>query len=163
MLTTMPLKSRDQRIRDEFIAVGPMSVPEFARHCIDVGIYEEHDLTQFALVTVQGQIRTALKAPDKSGLPFAGQTTAKAEISDAEEGDLDEEQIATPNRAKVWAQRSFWAYEDYALNIREAIVQRDTLHFHATDLADECRTRFGRAPLITNPTRQDHRSEGVAD
>jgi hypothetical protein len=163
MLTTMPMKSRDQRIRDEFAKVGPMSVPAFARHCVEVGIWAEHELSQFAITTVQGFIRVALKAPDRSGLPFAGQTVARADDdTETEEGDADPEDQPV-RRAKVWAQRSFWNYEDYDLNIREAVAQRDILHFHATDMADECHARFGRAPLIVNPVRQDKRNRGVAD
>lgn len=159
MLTTMPMKSRDQRIRDEFVKVGPMTVPAFSLHCIDVGIYAEHELTQYALATVQGHIRTALKAPDKSGLPFAGQTVARAE-EDVENEEGDDESPEQPvSRANLWAQRSFWGYEDYALNIREAIAQRDTLHFHAVDLASECHDRFGRAPLIVNPARPGKKRE----
>lgn len=142
MLRTMPIVSKQQMIRDEFERVGPMTTQAFARHCIDVGIWDADEIGAFAVRAAQAQIRLALKAPDATGLPFAGPTMARG---DAEEEAESEE----PGGASRWAQRSFWAYDDYALNIREAIKQRNILDFHARELANECRDRFGIAPDVS--------------
>lgn len=130
MLSTMPAVSRDQRIRDAFAQAGAMTTGEFARHCIEIGIYTEEDLESFAIQHVQSEVRKALKRPDLTGLPFAGQTTEKVD------------------GAAVWKQRNLWTYDDYAVNIRELITQRDTLHTEAVKLSDECRERFGIAPDV---------------
>lgn len=156
MLTPMPMLSREQRIRDEFERVGPMTIPAFARHCLSIGIWAEHEIAGFALTTVEGKIRQALKAPDTSGLPYAGPTNPR---DDDEAADEDE----SGSKAQPWRTRPLWNFDDYVLNIAEGIKQRDAIHFHIVDLADECRGRFGRAPLIVDPQRPGGRKHHAAD
>jgi hypothetical protein len=134
VLHPFPEKSRDQRIRDEFVAVGgSMGTNRFARHCISAGIWFDDELEALQVKAVQSKIRDALRVADASGLPFAGQTTRTEE---------DDE------RAPVWMQRHLWDYGDYALNIGERVKQRDSLHYEAIGLHDECLARFGRAPSL---------------
>lgn len=157
MLTPMPMLSRDERIRQEFERVGPMSMNRFALHCLSAGIWPDHEVSRFAVNAAQAICRKALKHPDASGLPFAGQTTIRDE-ADSEGTDGESEKAPLQ-----WAQRSFWGYDDYALNIQEGLIQRDAIHFHVIDLADECRGRFGRAPLINDPQRPQERRHRAAD
>lgn len=133
MVTPITKPSREQRIRDEFARVGPMSTRAFAQHCLTYGIWSAEERDEFELAKAQAEVRKALKGRDEHGLPFAGRTTT------TEEG------------SGVWAVRQAWLFEDYELNISELAKQRDTLHWEATGLADECRDRYGRAPAITWP------------
>lgn len=127
-----PREARDVRIRAEFEQVGgSMGTNEFARHCVDSGIWESHELERIQLAGVQSEIRKALKKADATGLPFAGPTA-----------ETDGE------GAPVWKQRTFWEFADYESNVRELIAQRDVLHLEALALAEECRRRYGRAPAI---------------
>lgn len=135
MLTIMePKTSRDQRIREEFDAVGgSMTTVLFAQHCINAGVWKQDELDRFALSHAQSEVRRALKKADGAGLPFAGQTHA------IEDG------------AHLWTQRKLWVYEDYAINVAELVTQRDTMHWQALALADECRDRYGHAPMVDLP------------
>lgn len=135
MLKPMELKkSRETLLREEFAAVGPMTTQAFARHCIDMGFWDEDELTRFALSHAQSEIRKALNTPDASGLRFAGPTTN------------------TEDGAPLWSQRALWRFEDYTLNCGDLVRQRDALHDEAVKLARECRDRFGVAPDIDWPT-----------
>lgn len=123
--------SRDQRIRDEFVRVGPMSTNAFAHHLVAVGFYSDEDLVTMHIRAIQAEARKALKQPDEAGLPFAGQTT-----KEDDGGTI------------VWMMRQLWDFDDYSLNVKELVGQRDTLHWQAARLADECRDRFGHAPTV---------------
>lgn len=136
MLKVQPEKSLDRRIREEFETVGGgMSTAAFAEHCIEAGVWTDEEIEAFTLRSAQSEVRRALKKPDVFGLPFAGKTTE----SDEETG------------APVWQQRTFWTYDDYAMNIHDLIAQRDTLHHEAHHLASECNAKFGKAPSIHEP------------
>jgi hypothetical protein len=132
MLQPFPEKSKDDQIRDEFLAVGgAMGTRSFAVHCIDVGFWSDDELLSFQVGEAQNKIRVALKHFDRNGLPFAGQTTAR-----------DDE------NAPVWTVRQLWLFPDYELNVHELVTQRDTLHDRAVKLCHECRERFGHAPSL---------------
>lgn len=133
MLKQQPEKSIDQRIRDEFDAVGGgMTTSQFAAHCIDAGVWSDDEITSGTLRWAQSEVRSALKKPDAFGLPFAGKTATT---------DLE-------TKAPVWRQRTYWEYQDYALNIGELVSERDVLHQNALMLQSECRSKFGKAPSV---------------
>lgn len=135
MLKAMPEKSRDVRIREEFSLVGgAMSTSRFTHHCREVGIWDADEWESLAFRAAQNFVRHALRKPDESGLPFAGQTT-----------------IGDEQGAKVWRRRTLWEFADYELNVKELLGQRDRLHETAVALLDECRDRFGRVPPIVYP------------
>lgn len=133
MLTTFPEKSLDQRIRDEFERVGSTTATApFVHHCREAGVWSDDEWETLAFREAQAVVRRALKAVDESGLQFAGQTSEK----DEEAGGA------------IWKQRALWVYADYAINISEHIRQRDSNHWAAVALADECRMRYGQAPDV---------------
>lgn len=126
--------SRGDRVRELFEAVGgAMSTNMFTHELIDRGIYGEDDRDLAFFRYVQRDSTRHLKAPDKTGLPFAGQTTT---VDDAGQ--------------HVWKQRKMWMFADYSINITEHIRNRDQNHHAALLLRDECFDRFGEAPEITS-------------
>lgn len=131
MLKLQPETSIDQRIRDEFTAIGGgMSTAVFARHCLDQGFWDSGEIEALALRNIQSLIRKSLTKHDDMALPFAGQTTEKDESG-----------------SPIWKQRSLWSYEAYELNILNRLTQSDTLLSEATNLSQECIARFGHSPL----------------
>ncbi len=125
--------NRAERVRQLFEAIGgTMSTSMFAQECIDRGIYGEEDRERAFFRFAQGDIRKHLKAPDKSGLPFAGQT-----MDVAEDGQ------------HLWKQRNLWTFADYEINITEHLRNRDENHRAAKELRNECFDRFGEAPAIS--------------
>lgn len=141
MLTPFPEKSHEQRIREEFERVGgSTATAPFVHHCRDVGIWSDEEWHALAFREAQSAVRRALKTPDAQGLPFAGQT---AEREEGESGH-------------VWRQRNLWQFVDYETNIAEHVRQRDSNHWTAVLLADECRARYGRSPDVGFPG--DHAS-----
>ncbi len=131
MLKVQPETSIDQRIRDEFDAVGGgMSTAAFARHCLDAGFWDADEVEALALRNIQSLIRKSLTKHDATALPFAGQTIEKDE-----------------DGAPIWRQRRFWSYETYELNIISRLTQSDTLLNEAANLSQECTARFGHSPM----------------
>jgi hypothetical protein len=132
MLTVQLLEStRGQRIRDEFAAIGGgMTTAEFAQHCIDAGIWTDHELGTFALRAAQAEVRRELKALDAVGLPFAGKTAEN-----------------TDDGAPIWRQRSFWRPTDYAVNIIDLRGKADTMNYQADAMESECIKRYGIVPF----------------
>lgn len=131
MLKTQAETSIDQRIRDEFAAIGGgMSTAAFARHCREQGFWDADELEAMELRSIQSVIRKSLTKHDEMALPFAGQTTEKDD-----------------DGAPIWKQRSLWSYETYELNILNRLAQSETLHTEATNLSQECAARFGRSPM----------------
>lgn len=124
--------NRAHAIRELFGEVGGMmGTREFARTCIEHGLYTADELDRASVTWVQGEIRRALKRIDESGLPFAGQTIERG----------------TDNEP-IWKQRRYWFYEDYEANIHEHLRNRDENHKAAIALTRECSARFGRSPFI---------------
>lgn len=136
MLTPFPEKSLDQRIRNEFELIGgSIATAPFVHHCREAGIWSDDEWDGLAFREAQAAVRRALKAPDRQGLPFAGQTAEKEE----------------DGAGHVWRQRKLWFFADYETNIAELKRQRDSCHWTAVALADECRDRFGRSPEVGFP------------
>lgn len=124
---------RDQQIRDLFATLGgSMTTAQFARECIEYGIWSDVEQDRIIIRAAQSEIRRALKVEDAAGLPTAGKTT-----------DTDDD------GAPVWKARQLWLFEDYELNILDLVGQRDELHGNALKLAVECEVRYGRAPMVT--------------
>jgi len=122
-----PTIPRDQRIRELFTDQGgEMTTVEFAQVCIDDGVWSEWELTRMVVKEAQAQIRAALRSRDKGGLPYAGQTTTRNE-----------------DGAPIWRLRQGWLFEDYELNVKEHIAQRDEAHSVAVKLSAECEVRYG--------------------
>lgn len=133
VIAPQPIRSIEERIRDEFAAVGgSMAKPSFAQHCIDKELWTAEELDAFSFKHVLSLVGGALRQHDKTGLPFAGKTTEKDE-----------------DGANVWKQRKLWGYPDYERNILPRQAQGETLIREAELLANECRMRFGRSPLDT--------------
>ena len=140
-----PEQSTDQRIRNEFEAVGGgLTTSQFAAHCIDAGIWTDEEIDAGIHRWAQSEVRSALKKADIYGLPFAGKTIER-----------DEE-----TKAPIWKQRPFWGFADYVYNIQDLVSQRDVLHQEALLLQSECLSRFGKAPAI--PDLDDGESESIA-
>lgn len=121
--------AREQAIREEFCRVGGLSMAAFARHCMAIGLFTFEERDAFELRGAMAIVRRALKKPDESGLPLAGQTTF-----------VDED------GAPIWQPRQLWLFEDYQLNYADAWSQADVLIGTAERIADECQERFGRRP-----------------
>jgi hypothetical protein len=123
-----PAKSRAERIRDLFTGG---STAELAHICIEAGLWTDDEMKRFQFRAAQNECRAALKEKDSSGLPFAGQTTTRDD-----EG------------ATIWRTRNLWAYDDYEINVKELVLQRDECQVMALALVKECSTRFGRSPSL---------------
>ncbi len=121
-----PLPPREDRIRALFKNVGPMGTLNLARACVADGIYTDVELDLMHLRAIQGDVRDALKKNDAKGLPANGHTT-----------DRDDD------GAPVWKARELWSPEDYVVNVRELVGQRNTLNRQAVLLAEECAERHG--------------------
>ncbi len=135
-------------LRAEFVRVGGgMTTAAFARHCLDEGIFAEEEREAFELRAAQHIVRKALHGDDASGLPFAGPTR-----------ELD-----PFTGSPLWVRRDLWSYEDYAVNVDELRTQRDTMHWRAVRLAEECRARYGRAPRVGFPVDPIGRGDKAAD
>lgn len=139
--------SRDSRILEEFKRIGGgMSTSAFARHLMSMtDIFSFDERERWELHGAQAAVRESLRKRDGSGLPSAGQTTAKDETG-----------------APVWTVRQEWLFADYELNVRDLAKQRDTLHDEAVKLADECEGRYGQRPFVGFPGEMDDFSSSVA-
>lgn len=124
--------SRKQQIRDLFNRVGPTSTRALVELCFDEGIYTDADAATAKVRAYQGEIREALSVSDDAGMPQAGQSTERDE-----------------DNHPLWKQRGIWEFDDYELNVRTLVVQRDTGHVQAVRLAAECERRFGLPIVIS--------------
>jgi len=130
-LEPQPIKPRAERIRDLF---SGSSTAELAHICLDAGLWSDSDLKRFQFRAAQNECRAAIKERDTSGLPYAGQTTARDE-----EGAI------------IWQPRLLWTFDDYALNVAELVEQREECHATALKLSRECGQRYGRSPSLQPP------------
>lgn len=120
--------SREQQIRDVFETHGRMmTIRDLAKACIADGIWSRDELNRIAVQAVQGQCRTALKQRDAAGIPNAGQTTQADDDGQA-----------------VWKARQLWLFDDYVLNVREHVDQRNENHAIALKIAAEGELRYRR-------------------
>jgi len=131
-LESQPVKSRAERIRELFTG---SSTAELAHICLDAGLWSDTDLKRFQFRAARNECRAAIKERDASGLPYAGQTTARDD-----EG------------ATIWQPRLLWTYDDYAINVAELVEQREECHETAVKLSRECGQRYGRAPSLSAPS-----------
>lgn len=121
--------SKDQRIRDVYEAHGQrMSIPNLAKACVSDGVWTPIELQLFALRSVREQCRRVLKERDAAGLPKSGQT-------------CEQDDDGQP----VWQARFLWGFEDYELNVKEHVEQRNENHVVAVKLAAEGSARYGHA------------------
>lgn len=131
----MSKDTRNARIIELFNELGAMSPRSLAQECLARGIFDREWEATVAIRAATRECRDVLSgAKDESGVRCYGQTTKK-----------------DPDGATVWAQRDFWEVDDYRLNIREHVRNRDANHEAAAKLRDECQARY----RVSIPLEQD--------
>lgn len=131
----VPMPPRERRIRSVFEAHGSMmTIGDLARACIDEGIWSRDELDRIAIRSVEEKCRRTLRNKDAAGIPENGPTT------DAGEGGQP-----------VWKTRQLWVSDDYALNVRTHLDQRDEEHAVAVKLVAEWRGRYPDSAALIPP------------
>jgi hypothetical protein len=126
-LESPPTQTREQLIFEVFQAGGgQMTAYELAQACIEAGIWTPEELERLAMRAVQDACLRALKKKDHAGLSVC--------LPSAEKID---------GAQPIWKARQYCLIEDYEVNVRAHVKQRNEDHTVAVKLAAECEQRYG--------------------
>lgn len=126
-LESPPTQTREQQIVAVFQANGgQMTAFELAQACIEAGVWTEEELQRLAMRAVQDACLRALKKKDHTGLSVC--------LPSAEQN---------ADSQPIWKARQYCLIEDYQVNVRAHIKQRNEDHTVAVKLAAECEQRYG--------------------
>ncbi len=127
MATVIPPKGKAANIRATWDALdAPQEINRFTHECIQSGIWSQDEMIGFAFNHAKNEVRTALRALDSQGLPFAGPSPTKA----------------TTGSGQVWKQRTLWDIADYEFNVEERVSQVMGEYRVVEGLKAECLDRY---------------------